>query len=64
MPGCRSGSVRQTTLHFFEERGLALHVQILVAQAKHAAARPLAQRYIERFPHGELRSLMVQEASK
>jgi tetratricopeptide (TPR) repeat protein len=44
----------------FEERGLALHVEILVAQGKRADARPLAQRYLERFPHGDLRSLMHQ----
>jgi hypothetical protein len=48
----------------FEERGLALHVQILVAQGKHADAKPLAQRYLDQFPRGDLRSLMVQEASK
>ncbi len=48
----------------FEERGLALHVQILVAQGKHADAKPLARRYLERFTRGELRALMTQEASK
>jgi hypothetical protein len=44
----------------FEERGLALHVEILVANGKRADAKPLAQRYLEHFPRGELRSLMHQ----
>ena len=52
----------------FEERGLALHVQILVAGGKRGEARPLAQRYLERFSLGELRPLMLsivrQDASK
>ena len=42
----------------FEERGLALHVQILVAAGKRAEAQPLAQRYLDRFPRGELRAQM------
>lgn len=46
----------------FEERGLALHVEILVANGKRADAKPLAQRYLEHFPRGELRSLMHQLA--
>ena len=51
-----------------EERGLALHVKILVAGDRRAEARPLAARYLDGFPHGELRPLMLslvrQDASK
>jgi len=52
----------------FEERGLALHVEILLAGRKRDEAQPLASRYLARFPHGELRPLMLsltrQDASK
>ncbi len=45
-----------------EERGLALHVAILEALARKGDAKPLAQRYLEHFPQGELRVEMQQLA--
>ena len=52
----------------FEERGLVLHVAILVATKRSDEARPLAQRYLDHFPHGEQRPRMLaltrQDASK
>jgi hypothetical protein len=41
-----------------EERGLGLRVQILESLGHHNDARPLAARYLERFPQGDLRVLM------
>ena len=41
-----------------EERGLALHVKILVAAKRNADARPIAARYLARYPKGELRAIM------
>jgi hypothetical protein len=51
-----------------EERGLALHVQILAALGRSVEARPLAQRYLERFAHsdlaGDMRTLLARIPAK
>jgi hypothetical protein len=41
-----------------EERGLGLRAQILEALGRHDEAKTIAQRYLARFPHGELRAVM------
>jgi hypothetical protein len=41
-----------------EERGLALRAQILESIGRRADARPIAERYLARFPHGGLASFM------
>ncbi len=41
-----------------EERGLALAVQLMVALHREADARPLAKRYLKRFPRGDLVAMM------
>ncbi|MBV8758572.1 MAG: FecR domain-containing protein [Deltaproteobacteria bacterium] len=43
----------------FEERGLVLHIAILVATDRREEARPLAQRYLDHFPHGDQRVQML-----
>ena len=47
-----------------EERGLALHVKILVAANRRADATPIAERYLARFPKGELHALMESLLAK
>jgi len=41
-----------------EERGLALHAQVLVALDRRDEAKELARRYLERFQHGGLYAYM------
>ncbi|MCW5805639.1 MAG: hypothetical protein KIT31_24930, partial [Deltaproteobacteria bacterium] len=42
----------------FEERGLVLHVRLLDRLGRRADARPLAARYVARYPNGDGAPLM------
>jgi hypothetical protein len=44
----------------FEERGLALRVQILVSLKRAGEARDAARAYLGRYPHGDLRAYMMR----
>jgi tetratricopeptide (TPR) repeat protein len=45
-----------------EERGLALRVEVLQALGRTDDLRPIARRYLARYPHGELRVEMQRLA--